>query len=168
MLLARKDRQFWPQTPDLVRPAEAQLALPNGSGLGDMTIRSAPATPARSSRRSDLPPWKAATSDAQTSSWCPVPHRWCCCRSILRSYAGDDAETCEALFARPVAVRPPEFFPLVNRRGGQFAGGFGSNALKTNKKGQSGWGHDRRRLGPHLNADSVIRHKELLSSVQGA
>jgi hypothetical protein len=55
----------------------------------------------------------------------------------------------------------------VNRRGGQFARGFGSNTLKENLKDQPGWGHDRRRLGPQLNADSVICHKELLSSVQG-
>jgi hypothetical protein len=56
----------------------------------------------------------------------------------------------------------------VNRRGRQAAAGIGSNAVKAIKKGRSGWGHDRRRLRPHPDVDSIIRHKELLQLVRGA
>jgi len=56
----------------------------------------------------------------------------------------------------------------VNRRRGQAVADIGSNALKAIKKGQSKWGHHRRRSGPHPDADSFIRHKELPALVQGA
>lgn len=55
----------------------------------------------------------------------------------------------------------------VNRRRGQAVADIGSNAVKAIKKGQSKWGHHRRRSGPHPDADSFIRHKELLALVQG-
>jgi hypothetical protein len=58
--------------------------------------------------------------------------------------------------------------PIVNRRRGQAVAGIGSNALKAINKGQSRWGHHRRRSGPRPNADSFIRHKELPALVQGA
>jgi hypothetical protein len=57
---------------------------------------------------------------------------------------------------------------FVKRRRGHAAAGIVSNALKAIKKGRSRWGHDRRRLGLHYDADSVIRYKELLAFVQGA
>ncbi|MHC2764337.1 hypothetical protein ACVIU7_009451 [Bradyrhizobium liaoningense] len=56
----------------------------------------------------------------------------------------------------------------VNRRGGQAVAGIGSNAVKVLKKGQSRWGHHRRRSGPHPDGDSFIRHKELPALAQGA
>ena len=56
----------------------------------------------------------------------------------------------------------------VNRRRGHAAAGIVSNALKAIKKGLSRWGHDRRRLGPHPDADFVIRDKELLPFIEGA
>src|SRR5487761_2004267 len=57
---------------------------------------------------------------------------------------------------------------VVNRRRGQAVAGIGSNALKAIKKGQSRRGHHRRRSGPHPDADSFIRHKELPALVEGA
>ena len=56
----------------------------------------------------------------------------------------------------------------VNRRRGQAVADIGSNAVKALKKGQSRWGHHRRRSGPHPDVDSFIRHKELPALVQGA
>jgi hypothetical protein len=54
----------------------------------------------------------------------------------------------------------------VNRREGHVTAGRGDNALKTIDKGRSRRGHDRRRLGPHLNANSPIWHKQLAPLVQ--
>jgi hypothetical protein len=55
----------------------------------------------------------------------------------------------------------------VNRRRGPAAVAIVSIALKVNKL-PSSRGHDRRRLGPHHEANSVIGNKELLKMFQGA
>ncbi len=56
----------------------------------------------------------------------------------------------------------------VNRRWGHPVSDIGHNALNAIKKGQSRWGHHRRRSGPHPNANSFIRRKELPALLQGA
>jgi hypothetical protein len=56
----------------------------------------------------------------------------------------------------------------VNRRRGHAVADICSNTLKEINKSSRDGGHHRRRPGPHPDADSSIRIKELPALVQGA